>query len=121
MEKGLDMDLLSASAFVMVVSENFSQYPIETQRNLLEGIFQLADECKEELSQLPETATTVHLGATLTLLKSLISDALKAGDLREGFRQAAQCFWPIGAPNFEGCKSAKPNAFSWPPGAWMVR
>lgn len=97
------MDLSSASAFVTVVSENFAQYPVETQRNLLEAIFQLADECKEDLSQLPETATTVHVGATLTLLKSLISDALKAGDLREGFRQAAQCFWPVAAPNFEQC------------------
>ncbi len=98
------MDLSSASAFVMIASENFSQYPVETQRSLLEGIFHLADECKEDLGQLPETAAKVHLETTMTLLKSLISDALKAGAFREGFRHAAQCFWPVAAPNFEPSK-----------------
>jgi|SRR3954453_17891394 len=94
------MDLSSASALVWVASENFAQYPPETQRSLLEGIFHLADDCKEELNQVPRNSTTIHLTATLSLLKSLISDALKAGEFEEGFRQARQCFWPIGAANF---------------------
>ena len=97
-------DLSSASALVWVASENFTQYPLETQRNLLEGIFHLADECKEELDQLSGNSTTIHLTATLTLLKSLISDAIKTGEFAEGFRQARQCFWPIEAQNFAHCK-----------------
>ena len=95
------MDVSSAAAFVHIVSENFKQYPIETQRSLLEGIFQLADECQENLDELPDTPANEHFKTNLVLSKILISDALKKGDLREGFRQAAQCFWPIAAPNFE--------------------
>jgi hypothetical protein len=98
------MDLWAASALVKVASENFTQYPPETQRSLLEGIFDLAHECKEELEHVPANSTTVHLTVTLGLLKSLISDAIKAGEFAEGFRQARQCFWPIDALNFERCK-----------------
>jgi len=98
------MDLSSANALVMVVSENFAQYPVETQRSLLEGIYQLADECQEGLPEAPDTAAAEHLRVTLILSKMLISAALKNGELREGFRQAAQCFWPMAAPNFERCE-----------------
>jgi hypothetical protein len=98
------MDLSSANALVMVASENFVQYPVETQRSLLEGIYQLADECQEGLDEPPHTAAVEHLRATLILSKMLISAALKNGELREGFRQAAQCFWPMAAPNFESCE-----------------
>ena len=56
---GPAMDLSSANALVMVVSENFAQYPVETQRSLLEGIYQLADECQEGLQEAPDTAAAV--------------------------------------------------------------
>ena len=47
------MDLSSACAFVTVASDNFSRYPIETQRSLLGDIFELADECRnEEVAQI---------------------------------------------------------------------
>lgn len=101
------MDLWAASAFVRVASENFTQYPADTQRSLLEGIFDLAHECKEELEHLPGNSTTIHLAVTLALLKSLLSDAIKAGEFAEGFRQASQCFWPIDALNFERCKAGE--------------
>jgi hypothetical protein len=94
------MDLSAASALVWVASENFTHYPPDTQRSLLEGIFCLADECKEELNHLPRNSTTIHLSATMSLLKSLISDAVKAGEFEKGFRQARQCFWPVEAANF---------------------
>ncbi|MEO5717001.1 MAG: hypothetical protein ABIR29_00330 [Chthoniobacterales bacterium] len=95
------MDLTAANAFVMVVSENYSQYPVETQRTLLEGIYQLADECQENLGEIPGDEANMHLHAMLTLLKSLTNDAFKTGNFGEGFRYARQCFWPIAAPNFE--------------------
>ncbi|MGH8092532.1 MAG: hypothetical protein ACREIF_03545 [Chthoniobacterales bacterium] len=95
------MDLPSANAFVMLVSDNFAQYPVETQRSLLEGIFQLADECQEDLDELPDSPGHAHLRMNLVLSKILIGNALKKGELREGFRQAARCFWPVAAPNFE--------------------
>ena len=55
------MDLAAANAFVLVVSENFSQYSVATQRALLEGIFQLADECKEDLNERPDAPEYAHL------------------------------------------------------------
>lgn len=95
------MDLSSAWSLVKLASENYENYPLETQRSLLESIFHLADDCQEELSEMQPTSTSAHFETTLSLLKFIISDALKAGDLSEGFRQAAQCFWPAGAANFE--------------------
>ena len=105
------MDLSSANAFVMVVSDNFAQYPVETQRSLLEGIFQLADECQEDLDELPDTPRNEEIRTNLILSKILISDALKNGELREGFRQAAHCFWPIAAPNIERCDGTNSSIY----------
>jgi hypothetical protein len=95
------MDLSAANALVMVISENHARYPIETQRSLLEGIFQLADECQEDLDQLPNSQLNADLRTSLILSKILISDAFKKGEFHEGFRHAAQCFWHMVAPNFE--------------------
>ena len=105
------MDLVAANSFVMVVSENFAQYSVETQRSLLEGIFQLADECQENLDDLPDTPMNEHLRTNLVLAKLLISQALKNGTLREGFSQAAQCFWPFAAPNFDNCGGTNPSHY----------
>ncbi len=91
------MDLSTANAFVLVVSENFSHYSIATQRALLEGIFHLADECKENLNERPDAPEYEHLQTSLSLAKLFASDALKNGNLREGFRLAAECFWPTTA------------------------
>jgi hypothetical protein len=91
------MDLQTANAFVLVVSENFSQYCGATQRNLLDGIFQLADECKEDLSERPDAQGYEHLQTSLSLVKLFVSDALKNGNFAEGFRLAAECFWPTAA------------------------
>ncbi|MGH8092527.1 MAG: hypothetical protein ACREIF_03520 [Chthoniobacterales bacterium] len=89
------MDLRSANAFVLLVSENYSQYSVAMQRSLLEGIFQLADECKETLSEDPNSPGYDHFQTSLILAKLFASDALKRGNLVEGFRLAADCFWPL--------------------------
>ena len=91
------MDLHSANAFVFVVSENFSRYCRATQRDLLDGIFQLADECKEDLGERPDAQGYEHLQTSLSLVKLFVSDALKNGNFAEGFRLAAECFSPTGA------------------------
>ena len=91
------MDLLTANAFILVVSGNFSQYSIATQRTLLEGIFQLADECQEDLNERPDAPEYEHLQTSLSLAKLFASGALKNGNLREGFRLAAECFRPTAA------------------------
>jgi hypothetical protein len=88
------MDLQLANAVVLVVSENFSQYGDATQRDLLEGIFELADDCKEGLSERPDAQDYEHLQTCLSLAKLFVSDALKDGNFVEGFRRAAECFWP---------------------------
>ncbi len=104
------MNLSSASAFVHVVSENFAQYPVETQRGLLEGIFQLADECQEDLGEAPDTPRNAEITTNLILSKLLISNALKNGKLRDGFQQAAQCFWPMVAPSQDSVRYEHPSA-----------
>ena len=91
------MDLHSANALVLLVTENYSQYSIAMQRSLLEGIFQLADECKENLSEEPDAPAYDHFQTSLTLAKLFASDALKSGNLVEGFRLVAECFWPLAA------------------------
>ena len=90
------MDLESAKAIVLILTENFSMYPVATQRAALEGIFQLADECKEELSgSLAHDPHGESLQVSLSMAKMLLSENLKSGKLEEGFRAAAQCFWPL--------------------------
>jgi hypothetical protein len=80
-----------------VVSENYSQYNVATQRNLLDGIFQLADECKENLYNQPHAFEYEQFQISLSLVKLFVSDALKNDNLPEGFRLAAACFWPMAA------------------------
>ena len=89
------MDLHTANALVLVVSENYSQYSSAMQRSLLEGIFQLADECKENLSEQPNAPDYDHFQTSLTLAKLFANEALKNGNLAEGFRLVAECFWPL--------------------------
>lgn len=45
------MDFHVVNAFVQVIAENHSRYSVATQRALLEGIFQLTDECQEQLNE----------------------------------------------------------------------
>ncbi len=91
------MDLQTANALVMVIGENFSRYCIATQRNLLDGIFQLADECKEDLYERPNATDYEQFQSSLSLAKHFVGEALKNGNLAEGFRLAAECFWPTAA------------------------
>jgi hypothetical protein len=49
------------------------------------------------------------------LSKILISNALKNGELCEGFRQAAHCFWPMAAPNVERCDRTNSRIYDEPP------
>lgn len=94
---GSHMDLHTANALVQVVSENASHYCVATQRNLLDGIFQLADECKEDLAERHDMPNYDHFQTSLSLVKHFASEALKNGNLNEGFRLAAECFWPTAA------------------------
>lgn len=88
------MDLQAASAFVRVIAENYSFYSVATQRALLEGIFQLADECQENLSARVDAQEYEDVQTSLGLTKRFANEAIKNGDLCEGFRLACDSFWP---------------------------
>ena len=88
------MDLEPASAFVRVMAENYSHYSVAIQRALLEGIFQLADECQENLQERADAQQYADLQTSLELTKLFASEALKSGNLGEGFRLASESFWP---------------------------
>ena len=78
------MDVQTANALVMVIGENYSHYCIATQRNLLDGIFQLADECKEDLYERPNAPDYEQFQTSLSLVKLFVSEALKNGCCRTG-------------------------------------
>jgi hypothetical protein len=88
------MDLHIANAFVRVIAENHSGYSVATQRALLEGIFQLADECEEKLSERADYKQYESLQISLGITKLFVNEALKSGDLREGFRFARESIRP---------------------------
>ena len=89
------MDISAAKAFVLVLSENSAFYSRETQRSLLEGIFQLADECLDNLSPWCDAETSEQTMTSLSLAKRFANDALKSGNFSDGFQMAGECFWPI--------------------------
>ncbi len=88
------MDLHSANAFVRVIAENHSRYSVDTQRALLEGIFQLTDECQEKLMARADATQFESLQITLGLIKFFVNEALKSGDLAAGFRCAHESIQP---------------------------
>jgi hypothetical protein len=88
------MDLEAASAFFRVIVENHSHYSVAIQRTLLEGIFQLADECQENLRERADAQQCADLQTSLELTKLFANEALKNGNLCEGFRLASESFWP---------------------------
>ena len=91
------MDLSTAALFVRVIAENSETYSVGTQRSLLEGIFQLADLCQERLDERDDAFQYENLNTSLSLVRLFASDALKHGNLAEGFRLAAECFAPATA------------------------
>jgi hypothetical protein len=91
------MDPSTAALVVRVIAENFDKYPTSVQRNLLEGVFQLADVCEDELNQRSDGSHYENLKASLSLARFFVSGSLKNGDLAEGFRLAAECFSPATA------------------------
>jgi hypothetical protein len=97
------MDLHSANAFIRVIAENHSRYSVATQLALLEGIFQLADDCQEKLSERADAQQYESLQISLGLIKLFVDEALKSGDLPEGFRSAYESFRPgaVVPPEFE--------------------
>lgn len=88
------MDLHIANAFVRVIAENHSRYSLATQRTLLEGIFQLADDCEEKLSGRADGKQYESLQISLGFTKFFVNEALKRGDLGEGFRFARESIQP---------------------------
>lgn len=88
------MNLQAASAFFRVIAENHSHYSVATQRVLLEGIFQLADECQENLRERADAPQHADLQTSLELAKLFANEALKNGILSDGFRLASESFWP---------------------------
>jgi hypothetical protein len=91
------MDLSTAALFVRVIAENSGIYSVSMQQTLLEGIFQLADVCEESLNERDDASHYENLKTSLSLVRLFASDALKQGDLAEGFRLAAECFAPATA------------------------
>ena len=91
------MDLSTAALFVRVIAENSEVYSVSTQRTLLDGIFQLADVCQESLNERDDASHYENLKTSLSLVRLFASDALKHGNLAEGFRLAAECFAPATA------------------------
>jgi hypothetical protein len=65
--------------------------------DLLEGIFQLADVCQESLNERDDASQYENLKTSLSLVRLFANDALKHGNLAEGFRLAAECFAPATA------------------------
>ena len=88
------MDLQAVSAFFQVIADNYSHYSVATQRTLLEGIFQLADEYQENLRERADAHQYADLQTSLELTKLFAEEALKNGNLSEGFRLAAESCWP---------------------------
>ncbi len=88
------MELHAAKAMIMVLSENTKLYSEETKRSVLDGIFQLAQECKEELALDPESDDEAAQ-VSLSVAKNFASSALKSGRLNDGLRAVGECFWPI--------------------------
>ena len=88
------MDLEAANAFIRVITENHAHYSVAIQRVLLEGIFQLADECQENLKERTDAQQHADLQMSLELTKLFANEALKNGNLCEGFRLASESFWP---------------------------
>ena len=91
------MDVDAARAIILVLTENASLYSTATRRAVLEGIFELADDCREEFAARPDAADSQMAHTSLSLVQLFASDALKSGKLEEGFRLVGECFWPISA------------------------
>ena len=88
------MDFHVVNAFVQVIAENHSRYSVATQRALLEGIFQLTDECQEQLNERRDSKQYESLEISLGLTKFFVNEALKRGDLCGGFRFAYESIRP---------------------------
>ncbi len=98
------MDLQYARILVRAVVETHTQYSIATQMDLLEGLFQLADDCIESLRARSDAADHKHIELSLDLAKFFADAALKNKDLAEGFRLVAECFQMALPP---------PEEFAW--------
>ena len=88
------MELYAAQAMIMVLSENTKLYSDKTKRAVLDGIFQLAQECKEELALDPHPGNA-EAQISLSVAKNFASSALKTERLDDGLQAVGECFWPM--------------------------
>jgi hypothetical protein len=86
------VDLNSASSFVRLAAENHFRYDPAVQRELLEGICQIADHCIKELDQLEDDEEYRYAREEIELIKHVVVSALENGDFTDGFRLAHECF-----------------------------
>jgi hypothetical protein len=87
------MHFEAAIAIFRVIADNYSHYPAATQRTLLEGIYELADECQENLKRRSDLRQVEDLQTSFEMTKLFAEDAFKSGKFAEGFRSAAECCW----------------------------
>ena len=76
----------------------------------MEGIFQLADVCQERLDERDDAFQYENLKASLSLVRLFANDALKSGNLAEGFRLTAECFARQPLFHKKYCRRKKPSA-----------
>jgi len=86
------MELHLASTFIRVIADNAHRYPVATQQALLEGIFQVADECHDQLQRMPDRDHFENVAISLDLVKSIVNDSFKHAQLNDGLRFAGECF-----------------------------
>jgi gamma-glutamylcyclotransferase (GGCT)/AIG2-like uncharacterized protein YtfP len=86
------MDLNAASSFVRLAQENHFRYEAAMQRELLNGIYQIADHCIEEIDQLEDDEEYREAREEIELMKQVVTSALESGDFTDGFRLAHECF-----------------------------
>ncbi len=86
------MDLNAASSFVRLAKENHFRCEAAMQRELLNGICQIADHCIKEIDQLEDDEEYRQAREEIELIKHVVTSALENGDFTDGFRLAHEGF-----------------------------
>ena len=86
------MEISAANSLIQVVAEHNHVYPDQMRRELLEGIYEIAEASLQTLDAREDAAVYKDSRNEITIAMELIESALLAGELTGGFLVALDCF-----------------------------
>ncbi|MBA3963242.1 MAG: hypothetical protein H0X40_15265 [Chthoniobacterales bacterium] len=86
------MEITNANAIIQLLVDHQQEYPETVQRQLLEGLYEIAAACLETFDAQEDADADLDVRREIAIAAHLIEEHLISGELTDGFLVALDCF-----------------------------